>query len=199
MYERTPIVDAMTIERHFNSITAFYHARGRMPSYQEIADLARFRSKTAAVKLVSRLIDLGRVGKDRTGRLLPTKYFHEIRWLGSVVAGYPSPAEEELIDVLSLEEFLIKNKEATYMLKVQGDSMIDEGIRPGDIVLVERKEQARNGDIVVAQVDGEWTLKRYVKKGKQVRLEAANKKYPPIVPKEELRIAAVVCGLVRKY
>lgn len=85
------------------------------------------------------------------------------------------------------------------MLNVTGDSMIDAGIMPGDIVLVERREQAKHGEIVVAEVDGEWTLKRLCKRGRKVTLEAANKNYPPIVPKHELRIAAVVCSLIRKY
>ncbi|MCA9462389.1 MAG: transcriptional repressor LexA [Nitrospira sp.] len=199
VYVRTLIVIGMTLEHHFRTIVQFYHRQGRMPSYQEIADLARFRSKTAAVKLVNRLLGEGRLRKDQTGRLLATRYFHGIPWLGTVVAGYPNPAEEELLDVLSLEEYLIANKEATYMLRVQGDSMIEAGIMPGDIVLVERRETAKNGEIVIAQVDGAWTLKRFRKQGRTVMLEAANPRYAPVIPKEELRIAAVVCGLVRKY
>ena len=189
----------MATAAQFNKIVSFYYAHKRMPSYQEIMSLVKFRSKDSVFKLVNRFIEQGRLRKDQTGRLLPTRYFFEIPWLGSVVAGYPNPAEEELLDPISLEEFLIKNKEATYMLNVTGDSMIDAGIMPGDIVLVERREQANHGEIVVAQVDGEWTLKRLCKRGRKVTLEAANKKYPPIVPKDELRIAAVVCSLIRKY
>lgn len=189
----------MATAAQFNKIVSFYSIHKRMPSYQEIMQLVKFRSKDSVFKLVNRLIDQGRLRKDRTGRLLPTRYFFEIPWLGSVMAGYPNPAEEELLDPISLEEFLIRNKESTYMLNVTGDSMIDAGIMPGDIVLVERREQARHGEIVVAQVDGEWTLKRLCKRGRKVTLEAANKKYPPIEPKDELRIAAVVCSLIRKY
>ena len=191
--------DLMTTESHFTTIVSFYHAHRRMPSYKEIMHLAQFRSKDSAFKLVNRLMALGRLQKDATGRLLPTRYFHQIPWLGTVVAGYPSPAEEELLDVLNLEEYLIHNKDGTYMLRVQGDSMIEAGILPGDIVLVERRTQAKHGDIVIAQVDSEWTIKTFCKRGRRITLEAANKKYAPVVPKEELRIAAVVCGLVRKY
>ncbi len=189
----------MTGDQYFSKIVSFYRTHRRMPSYREIAELARFRSKFAAVKLVNRLIEVGRLRKDATGRLLPTRYFFEIPWLGSVVAGPPNQAEEEALDPISLEEFLIRNKELTYMLKVTGDSMIEAGILPGDVVLVERREQAKHGEIVVAQVDGQWTLKRLSKRGRKVTLEAANKNYPPIVPKDELRIAAVVCSLMRKY
>jgi repressor LexA len=189
----------MAIEAQFQKIVSFYHEQKRMPSYREIMHLVKFRSKDSVFKLVNRLLDHGRLKKDKTGHLLPTRYFQESPWFGTVVAGYPNPAEEELLDVVSLEEYLIRNKEATYMLRVQGDSMIEAGILPGDLVLVERREEAKHGEIVIAQIDGEWTVKRYFKKGRQVRLEAANKRYPPLVPKEELRIAAVVCALIRKY
>ena len=77
--------------------------------------------------------------------------------------------------------------------------MIEEGIMPGDIVLVERREQAKHGEIVVAQIDGEWTIKRLCKRGKKVTLEAANKKYSVIQPKTELQISAVVSAVIRKY
>lgn len=183
----------------FAKIVGYYRQHHRMPSYHEMMALLDYRSKSPVTHLVNQLLAEGRLHKDAQGRLLPTRYFSEIPWLGSVVAGYPNPAEEELLDPISLEEFLVKNKEATYMLNVTGDSMIDAGILPGDIVLVERREHAKHGEIVVAQVDGQWTLKRLCKRGRKVTLEAANKHYPPIVPKEELRIAAVVCSLIRKY
>ena len=161
--------------------------------------LAKYRSKNAAYKLVLRLIEQGYIQKDPTGRLLPTYHFRAIPWLGSVVAGYPSPAEEELLDTVTLDEYLIQNKEKTYMIRVQGDSMIEEGILPGDMVLVEWQKEAKSGEIVIAQVDGEWTMKTYRKRGRKVILEAANKNYEPVIPKEELRIVAVVKAVIRKY
>ena len=100
---------------------------------------------------------------------------------------------------MSLDEYLIKNKDATFMLKVQGDSMNGAGIMPGDMVLVERGVTPRNGDIVVAEVDKEWTLKTFQKTGNKIVLMPANKKYKPIVPTEELNIAAVVKAVIRKY
>src|SRR5437867_12859489 len=75
-----------------------------------------------------------------------------------VTAGFPSPAEEELADTMTLDEYLITNKEATYILKVNGESMIDAGILPGDLLLVKRGIDPRDGDIVIAQVDREWTM-----------------------------------------
>jgi SOS-response transcriptional repressor LexA len=85
------------------------------------------------------------------------------------------------------------------MLRIKGDSMIDAGILPGDQVLVERGVEAKDGDIVIAEVDGKWTIKYYRKRGSKVVLLPGNKKYQPIVPKEELRVAAVVKAVIRKY
>lgn len=136
---------------------------------------------------------------DAAGRLLPTRFFHAVCVLGTVEAGFPSPAEEELGDTMNLDEFLIRNKEATYILKVTGDSMIEAGLLPGDLVLVERRSDAKDGDIVIAQVDGGWTLKYFRKRGRKVYLEPANEKYRPIYPTAELKIAAVVIAAIRKY
>ncbi len=122
-----------------------------------------------------------------------------IQILGSIRAGFAAPAEEELTDSLSLEDYLIEKKESSYMLRVKGDSMIDAGIHEGDLVIVERGGQAREGDIVIAEIDGGWTMKYLRKKGKVLYLEPANKKYQPIYPEHELQIAAVVKGVVRKY
>src|SRR5215470_4167955 len=111
-----------------------------------------------------------------------------LRLLGNIWAGWPSPAEEELQDTMTLDEWLINNKEATYMLKVKGDSMIEAGIMEGDTALVDRSLTPRDGDIVVAEVDGAWTMKYLKKTGGRVELVPANKKYRPIVPKNDLKV-----------
>ena len=77
--------------------------------------------------------------------------------------------------------------------------MIGAGIMEKDLVIVEMGRQPRDGDIILAEVDGNWTMKYFRKKGRTVTLEAANPGYPPIVPQTELRIAGVVTALVRKY
>jgi len=119
--------------------------------------------------------------------------------LGSVEAGFPGPAEEDLSDMLSLDDFLIDNKEASYMLQVKGDSMIDAGIHEGDLVIVERGGEARSGDIVIAEVDGGWTMKYLRVKNGQQFLEPANRRYPPLYPENDLKVAAIVRAVVRKY
>ncbi len=181
-----------------SKLRSFSREHYRPPSFREIARLFGYKSKNAAFELVQKLSRKGLIQKDRTGKIL-LHSLNGVRLLGSVQAGWPSPAEEELVDTLSLDEFLIKHPEQTFMIKVSGDSMTEAGIHEGDLVLVERGRQPRHRDIVIAQVDNEWTMKYYEKAGKEVRLVAANKKYPPISPKEELKIAGVVIANIRKY
>ncbi len=119
--------------------------------------------------------------------------------LGVVAAGWPSPAEEELVDTLSLDDLLIENREATFIVRVTGDSMVEAGILPGDMVLVDTSQTPRSGDIVIAQVDGEWTMKYLIRRGQQVFLMGANAHQPVIRPKSELKIAGVVTAVIRKY
>jgi SOS regulatory protein LexA len=119
--------------------------------------------------------------------------------IGIVEAGFPSPAEEELLDTISLDDLLIQNREASFLLKVSGDSMTGAGILPGDMVIVDRGRPPKSGDIVIAEVDGQWTMKYLRKRGESVMLIPANVKYKPIRPERELEIAGVVTAVVRKY
>ncbi len=179
----------------------YYRGKETPLTYSQMGDILGYASKGAVHRIVPHLLDKGILRYDKTKRkLYPTSLVqYGIKILGVVQAGFPSPAEEELVDTLSLDEFLITKPNATYLVKVSGDSMIDEGIKEGDLVLVERGRQPANGDIVIAQVDGEWTMKFYEKKGGKVTLRAANKKYPLIEPKRELVIGGVVIANVRKY
>lgn len=186
-------------ENYKKKIRDFYKSKSRMPSYSEIMKLLGFSSKGSVTNLVKRLESDGFLSKDSSGRLIPAKLHSPVKVLGLVEAGFPSPAEEELVDVMSLDEYLIENKESAYLLSVKGDSMIDAGIMPGDLVIIERTNNIKEGQIVVAEVDGEWTMKYLRKKNGKMYLEAANKNYKPIYPKEELKIDAVVRGVVRKY
>lgn len=182
-----------------NKIESFYGRNKRMPTYTEMMTLFGLKSKNSVSKIVDKLMDIGFVAKDSLGRLIPSKSFGEIPMLGLVKAGFPSPGEEVLNDSLNLEDLLVDKKELTYMLEVDGDSMIEAHIEKGDMVLVERTNNAKVGDIVIAEVDGEFTIKYYRKTGDKVWLEAANKNYKPIYPKYDLQINAVVKAVIRKY
>ena len=170
-----------------------------MPSFSEIGDMAGIKSKNAVYKLVNKLEKLKVLERDDKGRLIPGSIASSVKILGTVEAGFPSPAEEELSDTLSLDDLLVKNPQATFLLKVSGYSMSEAGILPGDMVIVDKGQSPKNGDIVIAEVDGEWTMKYLDKSGDSVTLMPANPKFKPIKPKKELKIAGVVTAVVRKY
>ncbi len=190
--------DRIDLSGALAKLRSFCREERRPPSFREIARLFNYRSKNAAFELVQKLVQKNLLRKDRTGKILFDS-LTGVKLLGSIQAGWPSPAEEELVDTLSLDEYLVRHPEQTFLVKVTGDSMIDAGIQEGDLVLVERGRAPAHRDIVVAQVDNEWTMKYYEKNGKDVRLVAANKKYPPITPREELKIGGVIIAVVRKY
>lgn len=182
-----------------DKIFSFYKSHKRMPVYTEIMKLLGFKSKNAVYKLINKLVEEGIVSKDNSGRLIPSRMLGEVPVLGLVEAGFPTAAEEELVDTMSIDDYLIEHKEASYLLEVKGDSMIDAGIQEGDLVIAERRGEPRDGDIVIAELDGGWTMKYYRKKNGQVYLEAANPKYKPMYPTQDLKVAAIVKGVIRKY
>ena len=171
----------------------------RMPGYNEMLTLFEYRSKQAVHSLLIKLDELGYINKRGRKIAFTDKLIGPIRLLGTVQAGFPSPAEEELLDTITLDEFLVEKPESTFMLRVTGDSMIDAGIHPGDMVLVERDATPRKNSIVIAQVDGEWTIKYFIRDKQGVRLEPANKNYKTIRPQNSLEIAGVVRSVIRKY
>lgn len=122
-----------------------------------------------------------------------------LRAAGLVAAGFPSPAEEELRDIVSLDEYLVPRPCVSFVLRVSGDAMRGAGIMPGDLVIVERGRPARNGDIVVAEADGETVMRYFRREGGRVRLEAADDACPPLAPRGEVRLLGVVGACIRKY
>lgn len=170
----------------------------RLPGYNEMLTLFGYRSKNAVYGLLRKLIEGGYIAKHGHKLATTSKLTGAMRVLGAVQAGFPSPAEEELLDTLSLDEFLIEKPEATFMLKVTGDSMEGAGILPGDLVLVERGAEPKTNDIVIAHIDGEWTMKYFVKDEQGIRLDPANSKYKSIRPQRSLEIGGVVRSVIRK-
>jgi|TARA_B110000240_G_C13369017_1_gene397392 DNA polymerase V len=118
-----------------------------------------------------------------------------------VPAGFPSPADDHIEKKLDLNDYLIKQKEATFFVRIKGDSMIDAGIHDNDIVIVDKSQKASNGDIVLASVDGEFTVKLLSSYKSKYRLLAANEKYKPIEINESMQfeVWGVVTGAVRKF
>lgn len=123
------------------------------------------------------------------------------RIVGSVVAGFPSPAEQYLEPTLDLNELLIKRPAATFFVRVQGDSMIDEGIREGDLLVVDRSIRPASGDVIIAAVDGEFTVKTFRRDKDGMHLVPANKNYPIIDLKrgQELDYFGKITAVIHPY
>jgi len=187
------------MDQYKQKLMSFYRSHRRMPGYSEMCELFGFASKNAVAKVVNKLIDAGIIQKDAKGKLLPLTLGDEIPLVGYVEAGMPSPAEEQALDHVTIDDLLLGERDKVYLLRVKGLSMIDAGIHEGDMLLVEKRENARPGDIVVACMDGEWTVK-YLreKRGKQY-LEPANEDYEDLWPEESLEIGGVVRSVIRTY
>lgn len=120
--------------------------------------------------------------------------------VGSVVAGFPSPAEQYVEPPLDLNEHLVKRPAATYFVKAAGDSMVNAGINNGDLLVVDRSLTPTNGDVVIASVDGEFTVKTFRRKNGRISLVPANERYAPIDFSEgqELQIFGKVTYVIHK-
>ena len=190
---------ALNLEEKVGRLRRFLRQEKRLPGYAEMLALFEYRSKNAVFGLLKKMEEGGYLRKVGGKISVTEKLAGSVRMLGLVQAGFPSPAEEELADTISLDEYLIRRPEATFMLTVSGDSMIEAGIHPGDIVLVEKGVKPKKGDIVIAQVDDEWTIKYFTTDQVGVRLDPANPKYRFIRPKRSLVMGGVVKAVIRKY
>lgn len=124
-----------------------------------------------------------------------------IHLLGSARAGFPSPAEDLQEHSIDLIEVLVTHPQATYVIRARGDSMVEAGIFDDALLVVDRAVKPRNQDIVLAQLDGEYTIKYFHQRAGLIKLKAANPTYPDIVPKEgqTLVVWGVVTASIRQY
>jgi len=178
----------------------FWRTEHRTPSFSEMMAMFGYKSKNAVFCVVNQLVARGYLAKDGKGHLsfLP-KLTGSVRLLGSIAAGFPVDEEEQVGEAMTMDEYLVRDPDHSYLLTVRGESMIGAGILPGDVVLVERNRKAAEHDIVVACVDGEWTLKYYEKDVAGIRLDPANPKFKFIRPKNSLTIGGVVRAVIRRY
>ncbi len=117
-----------------------------------------------------------------------------------ISAGFPSPAEDYIDKKLDLNEYLIKNRPATFLVKVNGNSMINSGIYDGDILVVDRSAEPANNKIVIGVIDGEFTVKRIIKKTKKLFLQPENENFKPIEITEDMdfKIWGIVTFAIHK-
>jgi repressor LexA len=192
------------------AVLAFIRQRledfGQSPSLAEIAEAFGFASRNAAQKHVQALAEAGLIAlapnQKRGIRLLGQRGrdgLLSLPVLGRVAAGTPLGADIGLDQQLWLDRALFSLR-PDYLLRVQGDSMIDDGILDGDLVGVQRSGEARDGQIVIARIDGEITIKRLQQGSDALRLLPRNPAHAPIVvqPGQEFAIEGVYCGLLRR-
>ena len=190
--------------RVYSYLETYLRRKGRPPSYQEIQDYFGFRSLNSVVKHLKQLERKGYLespwgNQKRAFRLLPLRTTAAtIPFLGRVAAGAPIEAVD-IPEAMEVPESLLAGGN-NFALQVQGESMIDEGIRDGDVLIIRKQDRADNGQTVVAQIEGEATIKKFYQRYGRVELRPANEELKPlVVPAEKVEIIGVVVGLVRHY
>ncbi len=191
----------------YDFVRDFLAGRGYAPSLEEIGTHFGLTSVATVHKHVAQLVDKGMLRKapHRARALEPvpeTRTERSVRLplLGVVAAGAPIEPWE-VAEQLAVPAHLVTRPERSFVLRVRGDSMIDDQIRDGDYVVVESQAEARDGETVVALVRGEEaTLKRLERRGRRVRLVPANPSLKPLeLPASQVEVRGVVRGLLRRY
>lgn len=177
-----------------------YYAEHRvLPSFGTVAKLVGLRTTSAVAAMVNRMKATGHIESGPDRRLQPGKRFFERSLADSVCAGLPQPANDVLPEGFNIDEHLVDVPSRTVLLTVKGDSMVDAGLLSGDIVVVKKGAPASIGDIVVAIVDRECTVKYLAKDEAGFYLRPGNSAYQDIRPKDSLELFGVVVGEFRKY
>jgi repressor LexA len=179
--------------------------KGLTPSTREIQEHFGFASQTSVMQYIAALERKGFLQRHaRKARALITSAPHsrvvDVPIYGEIPAGMSTLAEQNVEGhvVLDLNSLNAGRSARTFALRVRGDSMIGAHILDGDVVILEDRHSAKNGDIVAALIDGETTLKRFVTERGRPYLKAENPRYPNLIPARELKIQGVVTALVRK-
>jgi len=168
-----------------------------LPSFEIIAKEFGFKHKNSVWQYFNKLKENLLIKEENNKFFIPPHLFGAVLYESPVKASFPSPAEDYIEKRVSLDNEFRLNNPSTFMFNVSGDSMIELGIFEGDQVIVKKCISAKDGDVVLACVDGEYTLKTYRKKGSDIYLEPANKDYPIIRPENELTIFGIVTGVIR--
>ena len=186
---------------HYLATLQRYYAEHRvLPSYARMLSLLGFASKAAVKKVLERLEVVGMLERTEDGDWAPSERFFE-RAIATqpVPAGAPISTEADVHEHITIDRFLIRDPNNTVLIRVKGDSMVEAGIHEGDLAVVKRTTQVSPGEIIVAIVDDDFTLKTLARDKTGYHLLPANKNYSPIRPKGKLEIYGVMVGLVRRY
>lgn len=190
----------MANDRQYLATLQDYFAQHRvLPSYANFGSLIGLKSKGSVAEVVLRLKAHRFVESTPDRRLKPGPRFFEREGFERVQAGTPTSVIDNPPDSINIDEYLVPNPSKTVLITVKGESMIDAGIRDGDRLVVEKRVNANIGDIVVAMVNNEFTVKRFDRERGRIILKPENKAYPVIRPRGDAEIFGIVVGLIRKY
>jgi len=191
---------AINDHEHLATLQSYYAEHRVLPSYARLMSLLGFASKSAVKKVLERLEGMGMLERTPDGDWAPSeRFFDRAIATQPVPAGMPISADSDVHEQITIDRFLIQQPNKTVLIRVKGDSMVDAGIHDGDLAVVERKTEATQGDIVVAVVDDQFTLKTLARDKDGYHLLPANPNYPVIRPNGKLEIFGVLVGLVRRY
>lgn len=184
-------------KQFFEKLKQMYQ-KDPLPSLERIAKDFGFRHKNSVWQYFNKLKEADLIREVNGSFKINSSMFGAPLFASSVRAGFAQALDDFSDERVSLDDVFEIDNPSTYLFKVSGDSMVDLGIFDGDTVIVKKCPQARDGDVVLACVDGDFTLKTYRKTKNDVWLEPANSKYPNIHPKSSLSIFGIVTGLTRK-
>ena len=190
-----PALDPTYLEK----LQDYYAEHKVIPSYSVLASLWGISAKSWVSECVKRFEEAGFLDWTPDKQLKPGSRFFERRLADSTVqAGLPNAAISDGYDLMTIDDFLVRVPSKTSLVRVKGDSMVEAGIHEGDLLVVEQQPNANVGDIVVAIVDNEFTVKYLARERNEFVLKPANKAFPVIRPRGRMEIFGVMAGLVRR-
>lgn len=186
-----------TDEQHLAALRTYWKRHQAFPPMARLCEVVGLSSTASVFELLGRLTEAGYLQRVE-GRIAPTRKFFGRPVVGSVRAGVPEPAAEDDFELLTIDDYLIDDPNRTILCRVRGDSMTGAGLLDGDLVVVQKNSPTSAGDIVVAVIDGEVTVKTLRQARGRYYLQAANPAYPDIRPAGSLEILGVVVGSFRR-
>lgn len=191
----------MTPDKHLEALRALWKVNKSFPSMAKLTSVLGLSSSGGVFKAIGRLVDQGYLERV-DGRIAPTVKFFSLPVLGTVRAGLPQPESQDAgAELVGVEDFLVRHPERTVFCRAKGDSMRDAGILDQDMLVVERNAPTKDGDIVVAVVDNELTVKTifFSHVDKSWQLKPANPAYSVIKVTSSLEVLGVVKGVFRRF
>jgi repressor LexA len=183
---------------HLGALQDYFVSNGVIPSLTELGKLWGIAGRAWTHRVVARLKEDGFLEEAAGKRLKPGSRFFERTIADTVRAGLPQPANDSGRETWAIDQYLIDKPSETELFRVRGESMIEAGIHDGDFAVIQKSASAMPGDIVLAFVDGEFTLKTLARDDKGFYLEAANPAFAPMRPQGQLEIHGVMVGMFRK-